>query len=109
MMRRAALLDRYSDYFLLAHPRPAGGGIGSYGGHPIPSAVIDEFGQRYVYVGLAPRRPDGGYDTAALGRGEWIVPPGLVYRCEHQGSTQNRQRSALLSWLGGLGRAGPRN
>ena len=56
MMSRATLLDRYSDYFLLVKPRPAGARIGSYNGDPIPAAVVDEFGRRYVYVGLAPRR-----------------------------------------------------
>lgn len=109
MMRRATLLDRYSDYFLLVKPRPAGARIGSYSGDPIPAAVVDEFGRRYVYVGLAPRRLDGGYDTAALGPGEWIVPPGLVYRCEQRSPAQGGRRFALLSWLGGLGRAGPKS
>ena len=109
MMRRATLLDRYSDYFLLVKPRPAGARIGSYSGDPIPAAVVDEFGRRYVYVGHAPRRLVGGVDTPARGPGEWDVAPRRVYRCVQGSPAQGGRRFALLSWLGGLGRAGPKS
>jgi hypothetical protein len=44
--------------------------------------MIDEYGRYFVYVGLAPRKWNGQYDGNALGPGEFIVPPGLVYRYE---------------------------
>jgi hypothetical protein len=67
------------DVFLI-EPRPAGPVVGFLAGNPIAEAVVDYFGHRYVYAGVAPRRHNGRYDPDALGRGEWIVEPGLVYR-----------------------------
>jgi len=63
-------------------PRPDGPIIGYYAGQPIPSAVVDYFGRRYLYVGAVPRRANGQYDAEALGPGEFLMEPGLVYRCD---------------------------
>ena len=49
---------------------------------PIPAAVVDYFGRRYIYAGIAPRRHNGQYDVEALAIGERLVEPGLVYRSE---------------------------
>jgi hypothetical protein len=68
------------DYLILVEPRAAGPVVGFLGGNPIPEAVVDYFGRRYVYAGVAPRRRNGQYDVGALQRGEWIVEPGLLYR-----------------------------
>jgi hypothetical protein len=56
--------------------------VGYLGGRPIPGTVIDTAGQRYRFAGLAPRRPNGEIDIAALNPREWIVRPGLVYFLE---------------------------
>jgi hypothetical protein len=53
--------------------------VGSFADQPIRDAVVDHAGQRYHYVGLAPRLRDGRFDVRSLRRGEWIVDPGLVY------------------------------
>ncbi len=70
------------EYSMLHDTRPAGPVIGTYGGVEIAEAVIDAFGRRFVYVGAAPRRPNGRFDDGALGPGEFILKPGLVYRHE---------------------------
>jgi hypothetical protein len=80
MSRFALTTGRPVDYFILVEPRADGPLLGYYAGRPIPSAVVDYFGRCYSYVGVAPRRRGGHYDVEALGPGEWIIEPGLVYR-----------------------------
>jgi hypothetical protein len=70
------------EYLILVDPKPAGPVLGYYNDRPIPAAVVDYFGRRYVYAGIAPRRRNGQYDTGALGTGERLMEPGLVYRDE---------------------------
>jgi hypothetical protein len=53
---------------------------GFYADREIPESVIDEFGRRFVYAGVAPRKFNGAFDVDALAAGEVIVRPGLVYR-----------------------------
>jgi len=73
---------RSPEFNRLMGPQPDGPTIGYLGDHPIASAVVDHFGRRYLYVGAAPRRPNGQYDADALGAGEFLMEPGLVYRCD---------------------------
>ncbi len=68
------------DYSILHNVKPTGPSIGFYAGRPIPESIIDEFGRRFVYAGIAPRRWNGQFDGDALGPGEFIVQPGLTYR-----------------------------
>ena len=68
------------EFFILSHVRPEGNVVGRLGELPIPSQVIGEDGQQYVFEGVATRRPSGRFDVSALRPGEWIVRPGLVYR-----------------------------
>jgi len=98
MLRGAALTRHHSDCYILAHTRPEGGPLGSYEGIPIAPAIVDDFGRRYVYAGLAPRRPNGRFNLDALRRGEWILPPGLVYRCDLPSRPANRS----ISWIARL-------
>jgi hypothetical protein len=67
---------------MLVDARPAGRVLGYYKDRPIPAAVVDYFGRRYIYAGLAPRHRNGGYDVDALATSERLVEPGLVYRAE---------------------------
>ena len=80
MTRLGLTSGRPVEYFILVEPRPDGALLGYYAGRPIPEAVIDHFGRRYSYVGVASRRHSGQYDVEALAPGEWIIEPGLVYR-----------------------------
>jgi len=68
------------EFFILAHVRADGSVLGRLGELAIPSQVVDEDGQRYVFEGIAARRPSGRFDMRTLRPGEWIVRPGLVYR-----------------------------
>jgi hypothetical protein len=70
---------RHVGYFILMEPRADGPVVGYYAGHPIAAAVVDYFGRRFAYAGVAPRLPSGRYDVEALLPGEWIVEPGLIY------------------------------
>jgi hypothetical protein len=65
---------------LLQNPTPAGPVLGYYAGEPIASAVVDEFGRRYLYAGVGPRRRDGRVDEQALRPGEWLTESGLIYQ-----------------------------
>jgi len=80
MARVTVLRRRPVEYFMLLNPRPEGPSLGTYAGHPIPAMVVDAFGKRYAYAGLAPRLRDGRYDVDAVGKDEWLVEPGLIYR-----------------------------
>src|SRR5262249_13853057 len=67
------------EYFILMEPHPDGPIVGRYAGHAIAEAVVDYFGRRFTYAGIAPRLRSGRYDVESLRPGEWIVEPGLVY------------------------------
>ncbi len=67
------------EYLIIAEPRPDGPLIGYFAGHAIASAVVDCFGRRYVFAGIARRRRNGQYDADALSRGERLMEPGLIY------------------------------
>ncbi len=74
---------RSIEFFVLHDMKPAGPSMGRYADSEIPESIIDMFGRRYVYVGVAPRTWGGQFDVDALQPGEFILPPGLVYRLEH--------------------------
>ena len=78
------------DYFILVEPRPDGPVVGYYAGRAIAAAVVDYFGRRFTYAGIAPRLYSGRYDVESLRPGEWIVEPGLIYYGDP------RERSGLL-------------
>ena len=80
MMSRANFTTgRPVEYLILVEPRPDGPVIGYYADHAIADAVVDYFGRRFTYAGIAPRLRNGWYDVDALRPGEWIVEPGLIY------------------------------
>jgi len=82
----APMNQDYVDYHILVEPRADGPVIGYFAGQPIAAAVVDLFGRRFVYEGVAPRRRDGQYDVSCLRKGEWIVEPGLVYNFDQLSS-----------------------
>jgi hypothetical protein len=69
---------------MLHDVRPTGRKIGLYSGFEFFESVIDQFGKRFDYVGVAPRKFNGRPDADALGKGEFILRPGLVYRHTRQ-------------------------
>jgi hypothetical protein len=71
---------RASEYSMIVEPRPEGAIIGYFAGKPISEQVVDLFGRRFSFVGLASFRRDGDVDATALDFGEFIAAPGLVYR-----------------------------
>jgi hypothetical protein len=83
MSRIPAIQQDHIDYHIVVEPRPDGPVIGFYKEQPIAAAVVDYFGRRFVYDGIAPRRRDGQYDIRLLRPGEWIVEPGLIYHIEN--------------------------
>jgi hypothetical protein len=82
------------EYSILHGVKPIGPSLGYYNDSEIPESVVDDFGRRFVYAGVAPRRWNGQFDGDALEPGEFIVRPGLVYRIE------NMKNSWLDSWFG---------
>lgn len=81
-MMPAFVYPRTLDFerYRLIEPRPDGPVLGFYGGRPIAAAVVDYFGRRYVYAGVAAHDRLGRLDACRLRPGEWLVEPGLVYR-----------------------------
>jgi hypothetical protein len=79
-MRGTIVLDRPIEYSILHNVKPIGPSVGFYADREIPESVVDEFGQRFVYAGVAPRKCNGVFDVDALATGEFIVRPGLIYR-----------------------------
>ncbi len=73
---------RHLEYFLLHDARPTGPSVGLYANRDIPASVVDDFGRRYLFAGIAPRQWNGDFDLDALQTGEFILKPGLVYRLE---------------------------
>ena len=80
MSRLGLTTARPVDYYVLVEPRADGPLLGYYDGRPIPDTVVDYWGRRYRYIGVAPRRRGGQYEVESLRPGEWIMEPGLVYR-----------------------------
>jgi hypothetical protein len=68
------------EFFRLHNARPDGVVVARYRDHAVCDVMIDEYGQRYVFAGLAPRRRDGTYDVKGLKVGEVILEPGLIYQ-----------------------------
>ncbi len=113
MQVRSAERNPYADLMRVVGATADGPVIGIYDNCPIAAAVVDHLGQRFIYVGVAPRRPGGQYDFTALRPGEWIAEPGLVYvsdleyRHSLSPSPQSRLagralrnlREALIGWL----------
>jgi hypothetical protein len=83
------------DYYLVVDPRPDGDKIGEFAGVAFAEAVIDAFGRRFVYKGLASRTRRGTYDLDAIGRGEFIVEPGLLY-CIDRGTNSGNRRAQTI-------------
>lgn len=73
---------RHLEYFLLHDAKPTGPSVGIYANREIPATVADDFGRQYIFAGVAPRQANGDFDLDALGAGEFILKPGLVYRME---------------------------
>lgn len=92
MSRANFTAARPVDYFILVEPRADGPIVGFYAGHPIAAAVVDYFGRRFIYAGVAPRLRSGRYDGDSLRPGEWIVEPGLVYYTDPEESGGLRKR-----------------
>jgi hypothetical protein len=64
----------------LLYVRTEGPPLGTFDGFAIWPIAIDHQGQRYGFIGLAPRLASGAYNINALAPGEWIIEPGLLYR-----------------------------
>ena len=78
------------EYYVLPHVSTAGPILGYLAGRPILACVQDQFGKRYRFAGLVPRRPDGTFNVKMLQPGEWIVEPGFVYASEDVPDEQHR-------------------
>lgn len=74
--------QRSLDCYMIVEPRRAGPTIGYLSGAPITEIVIDLFGRRFAFAGIAPRKRDGRYDTDSFRAGEFVVEPGLLYRMD---------------------------
>ena len=91
-IRRANVLD----YSILHNVTPEGQAIGRFGDREFSEFVRDEFGHLLVYCGVAPCRRDGPFYWDALKDGEFIIPPGLIYRYRGREMENFHNRAAGL-------------
>lgn len=69
----------YVEPLILRNVTPAGPVIGKYADTPVREIVRDEWGRSYRYAGVtAPN--NGSYDPTKLQDGEFVLPPGIIYR-----------------------------
>lgn len=71
-----------TEYLILVHTSANGPVIGYFGEQPVAERILDRWGKRYVYSGLAPKLANGAFNLKLVRSGEWIVEPGLLYRLE---------------------------
>ncbi len=79
---RSILHDKSArlEFCILDTVEPVGRPLGRYGDQEFAESVVDAFGRRMTFAGIAPRTYDGRYDGSALRDREFIVRPGLIYR-----------------------------
>jgi len=68
------------EFYRLHGAKPDGTVVARYRDQDVSDVVIDQQGQRYIFVGLVPRRRDGNYDVSGLKAGEMFIEPGLIYQ-----------------------------
>lgn len=67
-------------YHTLRDVTKSGPVMGFYRGVEINQYATDRWHRNFEFIGVASRRLDGGDEYEALTHGEFILPPGLVYR-----------------------------
>jgi hypothetical protein len=87
----------YCEYFVLRDMKPVGPEIGRLGDVALHDVLEDKWGRSYRYVGVCPavRRAWGDQ----LNKGEFILPPGVVYRMLDGAEKACSYRSSFLKRL----------
>lgn len=70
----------YIEPLILRNVMPAGPVIGKYADTPVRETVRDEWGRSYRYAGITAAKRNGTYDPNVLQDGEFVLPPGIIYR-----------------------------
>jgi hypothetical protein len=87
MPRLGLETGRRVEYLILNDPHPDGPVVGFFRELPITAAVVDHFGRRYIYAGVALRRRNGQYDIDSLARASgwsslaWSIATTTPARC----------------------------
>jgi hypothetical protein len=96
--RQAALAEAR----MLHNVKPLGPVIGLYADAPIHEHIRDDAGRKYGYAGVACQTRRGQYDCTQLATGEFVVPPGIIYREVDTGDAGRRtDRQPLIRSLAG--------
>lgn len=69
-----------AEFYMLTGAKPDGDRVAVYRDHAVSDVVIDEYGHRYIFAGVVPRKANGTFDVRGLKAGEVIVQPGLIYQ-----------------------------
>jgi hypothetical protein len=64
----------------LRHVEPLGASKGLYAGEPLYDRVRDRDGTHYAYVSVTTGFDSRKFDFTQLAPGEFVLPPGIVYR-----------------------------
>jgi hypothetical protein len=87
----------YREYFVLRNMKPVGPEIGRLGEALLHEVLEDQWGRHYRYVGVCASARGAWEDR--LNPGEFILPPGVVYRMLSGAKTGRRKRSRFVTWL----------
>src|SRR6185437_7817969 len=87
----------YPEYFVLRNMTPVGPEVGRLGDVALHEMLEDQWGRSYQYVGVCPSAGQAWGNR--LDKGEFILPPGIVYRMLVGSGKSHRQRSRFLKWL----------
>lgn len=87
----------YREYFVLRNTKLIGPEIGRLGDVPLHEVLEDEWGRSYRYVGVCPS--GSSVLPVPLNTGEFILPPGVVYRMLEGAGAVRRGRSSFLKRL----------
>jgi hypothetical protein len=90
----------YREYFVLRNMKPVGPEIGRLGDAALHEVLEDQWGRHYRYVGVCPSARGAWEDR--LNPGEFILPPGVVYRMLSGAKTAGGKRSSFLTWIRAL-------
>lgn len=70
----------FADLRILYNVKPMGPIIGVFAGVPFHEYIRDDWGREYGFAGIAHRARNSDYGCEHLGTGEFVLPPGIIYR-----------------------------
>lgn len=81
----------FTAFRVMLSAKPAGPVIGRFADQAFHELIRDEWDRVYAYAGITSCTRDGQYDCTHLGEGEFVLPPGIIYRMIDVGRANERR------------------